>query len=180
MLVQTFLDELCPWKWCVLEQFSTAAHGKDPCWSGFWRTVSHGRDSTLQQGKRVMWKTQKKRSVADWSQPPFPIPPAPLRGVRNEEVKLSLGRRGRWEEGILELCLCFSLPCFYLAINWSSPSQVCLPVVVTAKESPCLHLYPTHEISHSFLPVLLRRQGRHPAANQHWEPPQILLLSHGY
>jgi len=49
----------------------------------------------------------------------IPCPPAPLMGRRWKKsgVKLSLGRREGWGEGVFKIWFCFSLPCFDLTGN---------------------------------------------------------------
>lgn len=52
----------------------TTPHRSTGCaWRSQWRTVSHGRDSTLEQGKIVKRKKSQRQHMVNWPQLPFPI-----------------------------------------------------------------------------------------------------------
>ena len=54
--------------------WGTAPCGRDPRWGSLWRTVGRGRDPTLEQGKGVRRKEQKRQHVMNWPQPAFHVP----------------------------------------------------------------------------------------------------------
>ena len=141
----------------------TAACGKDSGWRSSWRTVFHGRDPVLEQGKSVRSPSPEEEGTAETTcdeltAAPMPHPPAPLgKEAENLQVKLSLGRRERWGEGV-KIRFYFSLAYSDLSGNkLISPSRVCF-----AHDGNCwvisLSLSPPVSFSLYFLsPVWLRR-----------------------
>jgi len=92
----------CSWR--------TAPHGKDPRWSSSWRTVSCGRDLTLEQGRSVRSPPPEEEEVAETTcdaltVTPIPHPPAPLRGRRQRNSRKKGGVGGR----CFKIWFCFSL-----------------------------------------------------------------------
>jgi len=83
-----------------------------------WRTVSSERNLTLQQGKSVRSPPPEKEGAAETmcdelTITPFPIPLCHSGGGGVETgVKLSLGRREGWGEGVLRS----GVICHYLAL----------------------------------------------------------------
>jgi len=73
-----------------------------------WRTVSRERDLTLEQGQSVRSPPPEEEGAAETTcdqltKAPIPHPPAPPvvgGGGRETGVKLSLGRREGWREGL--------------------------------------------------------------------------------
>ncbi|KAK4810205.1 hypothetical protein QYF61_011799 [Mycteria americana] len=85
MLEQSVPEGLHPWKGPTLEQFvKNCSHGKDPRWSSSWRTVSCGRDPTLEQGKRVRRTDGRDNG---WQLNHFPGQPVPMLDNPLSEVK---------------------------------------------------------------------------------------------
>lgn len=84
---------------------TTIAHGKDSCWRNWWRTVSHGSDPTLEQGKDISpWGGSSGRNIW-WTDCSFPIFLCCWQGGgRESEIKLSLRRREGWEDDIFRIC----------------------------------------------------------------------------
>lgn len=75
------------------------ACGDNPHWSSLWRSIPHGRDTSLKRGKKVRKKNKWQGEAAlDWPGPPFSLLLHYSRtrgdtGVRNWGVRLSLGGR---------------------------------------------------------------------------------------
>jgi len=157
-------------------------------WRSSWRTVSCGRDLTLEQGKRVRRKEWQRQSVMNWSQTPFPI----RLHCRDEGGREKSG--GSWAreeerggERCIKIYFYFSLSYsdFWLAVNLTnSASRVCF-----ARDgswwviSPCPYLDSLlfHQIY--FSPVQLRRGSdrevlmgtQHPVRLNHNRCPEPLV-----
>ena len=113
------------WYWCnnnvetkQLTQSLTQSltYGKDQCWRSLWRTVSHGRDRILEQGKSVRSAPPEEESTAETTcdeltTTPVTHPLMPLWGRRQRKlgVKLSPERRERWGEDVYKIWFYFSL-----------------------------------------------------------------------
>jgi len=115
--------------------------GKDSQRRSLWRTVSHERDLTLEQGQRVRSPPPEEEGEAEaacdeLTTTPIPCPPAPLGGGGRETgVKLSLRRREGWGEGLCKIWFYFSLSYSDVVGNKSIFHQVesALPVMVIGK-----------------------------------------------
>jgi len=97
-----------------------AAHGQDPCWRSSWRTVSCGKDTTLEQGKTVRRKEWERQCVTNWLQPLFSLPLHPSAvGGREARSEGEPKKKGGVEGRCFKICFYFSLPYFdfWLAIN---------------------------------------------------------------
>lgn len=93
----------------------TARCGKDPCWSRWWRTMSHGKDPMLDQRKSMRRKEQQRLSVMNWTQPPFPCT-AWRKAGRKVKTEVKLGKK--WVGGKVVLG-CFVLLGFVLSSSLS-------------------------------------------------------------
>ncbi|OPJ67041.1 hypothetical protein AV530_016965 [Patagioenas fasciata monilis] len=84
-----FLKDCTLWKGLTLGQFmKTEANRKDPRWRSSWRTVYHGRDPMLEQGKRVRIAPLEEEGAAETTCDkllaiPIPCPPSLLGGREN-------------------------------------------------------------------------------------------------
>ena len=118
MLEQSVPERLHPMERTHAEAVHEA--GKDSHWRSLWRTVSPGKDPTLEQAMSVRSPSPENEGTAqtmcdELTEGPFPYPPALLRGRRQRkeyesEVKLGKKEFGERGEGILK----FGLFCIIL------------------------------------------------------------------
>ncbi|OPJ66508.1 hypothetical protein AV530_016553 [Patagioenas fasciata monilis] len=92
-----FLKDCTLWKGSALEQFMK----KDSCWRSSWRTVSCGRDPTLEQENNMRSPLHEEEGAAEtmcnddeMTKSPIPHPSVPLVGeeVEKSGVKMSSGK----------------------------------------------------------------------------------------
>ena len=100
-----------------MEQKEFAVNGKDSHWRSSWRTVSCGRDPTLEQGKSVRSPPSEEEGAAETTcdeltATSIPHPPCAAQGeeVEKSGMKLSWGRREGWGEGVLRFAFISHYP----------------------------------------------------------------------
>jgi len=91
--------------------------GRTPHWDSWWRTVSRGRDPTLEQGRSVRRK-ERQRMCDELTTASTSHPPAQLGGEEVAKIRSEVepGNTGGVGGRCFKIWLCFSL--FYSDFDW--------------------------------------------------------------
>ena len=102
-MLEQFLKNCSLWEGLALEKFM------EDCllWEGPHAGAGEEREESSPEGEGAAETTCDELTTT-----PIPCPPVPLAGeeVENLGVKLSLGRREGWGEGVFKIWVYFSLP----------------------------------------------------------------------